>query len=186
MENISKVINLKGKKKTKTEKVNTKDWIDPLKTSLPKAPHMKIYSFYGVGIPTENGYYYSNKNKSLKINRRINNSNIKNGVKLTDGDGTVTTISSGYMGLRGWKRKDLNPSQIKCVVREYNHEATLMKGIRGGPKTSDHVDILGNHCLTADILRICCGEGDQIENKIISNLVELCDNVDNDEQTPNK
>ncbi|KAI8076898.1 Lecithin:cholesterol/phospholipid:diacylglycerol acyltransferase [Halteromyces radiatus] len=34
-------------------------WSNPLESRLPKAPSMKIYCLYGVGIPTERTYFYS-------------------------------------------------------------------------------------------------------------------------------
>ncbi|KAI9477974.1 MAG: Lecithin:cholesterol acyltransferase-domain-containing protein [Benjaminiella poitrasii] len=34
-------------------------WSNPLESRLPIAPNMKIYCFYGVGVPTERSYYYA-------------------------------------------------------------------------------------------------------------------------------
>jgi phospholipid:diacylglycerol acyltransferase len=34
-------------------------WSNPLEVRLPNAPNMKIYCFYGVGVPTERSYYYA-------------------------------------------------------------------------------------------------------------------------------
>ncbi|KAI8638539.1 Lecithin:cholesterol acyltransferase-domain-containing protein [Parasitella parasitica] len=34
-------------------------WSNPLESRLPKAPDMKIYCMYGVGVPTERSYYYA-------------------------------------------------------------------------------------------------------------------------------
>ncbi|KAG1460416.1 hypothetical protein G6F46_006173 [Rhizopus delemar] len=43
-------------------KLNDRDptkWSNPLETRLPAAPNMKIYCFYGIGVPTERSYYYA-------------------------------------------------------------------------------------------------------------------------------
>ena len=82
-----------------------------------------------------------------------------NGVVLGDGDGTVPIRSLGLMGVHFWQTTALNPFGVKIVTREYLHEPVSMIFLagRGGPKTSDHVDILGNHEMTFDILRIVSG-----------------------------
>ncbi|KGG51617.1 hypothetical protein DI09_307p10, partial [Mitosporidium daphniae] len=84
---------------------------------------------------------------------------VVNGVILGDGDGTVPLRSLGLMGAHFWKTSRLNPFGVKIVTREYLHEPISMIFLpgRGGPKTSDHVDILGNHEITFDILRIVSG-----------------------------
>ncbi|KAI8875464.1 hypothetical protein K501DRAFT_280347, partial [Backusella circina FSU 941] len=38
-------------------------WSNPLESRLPNAPDMKIYCFYGVGVPTERSYYYAVANE---------------------------------------------------------------------------------------------------------------------------
>ncbi|KAM0685868.1 phospholipid:diacylglycerol acyltransferase, partial [Conglomerata obtusa] len=149
----------------------------PTKTILPHAPDLQIFCLYGIGISTERGYYYTIKNGELRIDRKINNEKTKNGIILCDGDGTVPTFSCGYLGYRGWKNKNLNPSGIKSFVKEYSHEKITM-GLRGGPYSSDHVDILGNYSVIEDILKICCGKRNEIEENIISNLEEMCDKID--------
>ena len=35
-----------------------KEFLNPLKDPLPKAPSMKIYCMYGVGAPAERSYHY--------------------------------------------------------------------------------------------------------------------------------
>ena len=37
-----------------------KYYFNPLQCPLPKAPSMKLYCMYGVGIPTERAYSYIN------------------------------------------------------------------------------------------------------------------------------
>lgn len=38
--------------------LDPRKWVNPLETRLPLAPSLKIYCFYGVGKPTERGYWY--------------------------------------------------------------------------------------------------------------------------------
>lgn len=183
-DNVNSIVELYKNKKSGTKVLNNNDndWIDPLKCKLPNSPSLKIYSCYGIGKPTERGYYYTfTKEGKLKIKTTVKGTNVVNGVKLCDGDGTVPIFSLGYMGFRGWKNSSRNPAGIKTFIREYRHEATYMKGIRGGPKTSEHVDILGNYDLTNDILHICCGVDENIEDQIISNIAELSDQIDANE-----
>ena len=39
-----------------------KEFLNPLKDPLPKAPSMKIYCMYGVGAPAERSYHYQHVN----------------------------------------------------------------------------------------------------------------------------
>lgn len=43
---------------------------------------------------------------------------IVNGVKMGEGDGTVSLLSLGAMCVEGWKRKRWNPAGIKVVTVE--------------------------------------------------------------------
>lgn len=43
---------------------------------------------------------------------------VRNGVKVGEGDGTVSLISLGAMCVEGWKRKNWNPAGIKVVTVE--------------------------------------------------------------------
>jgi phospholipid:diacylglycerol acyltransferase len=43
---------------------------------------------------------------------------IRNGVKLGEGDGTVSILSLGAMCVEGWKRKRWNPARIKVTTVE--------------------------------------------------------------------
>ncbi|EPZ34601.1 Lecithin:cholesterol/phospholipid:diacylglycerol acyltransferase-like protein [Rozella allomycis CSF55] len=161
-----------------------KYWTNPLESKLPLAPSMKISCFYGVNKPTERAFIYQpNEPQNGKNNISIpfivsksfesdNNNPLKyaSGVFLEDGDGTVPVLSNGFMCRHGWKSKLFNPSGVSIHTREYVHEpVSLVSDIRGGPKTSDHVDILGNHHLITDILKIVTGyeiPDDKIHSKI--------------------
>ncbi|GJC77766.1 lecithin:cholesterol acyltransferase [Colletotrichum tofieldiae] len=48
---------------------------------------------------------------------------------------------------------------------------------RGGPKTADHVDILGRQHLNELILRIAAGKGNTISDYVVSNIMEYADKV---------
>lgn len=43
---------------------------------------------------------------------------VRNGVKLGEGDGTVSLLSLGAMCVDGWKRKRWNPAGIKITTVE--------------------------------------------------------------------
>jgi phospholipid:diacylglycerol acyltransferase len=48
---------------------------------------------------------------------------------------------------------------------------------RGGPKTADHVDILGRQNLNELILRVAAGRGDTIKDYRVSNILEYTEKV---------
>jgi phospholipid:diacylglycerol acyltransferase len=116
-------------------------WINPLETRLPLAPNLKIYCFYGIGKPTERGYFYRAETDPLsKLNVTIDttysspNGPVDRGVIMGEGDGTVNLLSSGYMCAKGWKMKRYNPSGAKVKVFEMPHEPDRFSP-RGGPNT---------------------------------------------------
>ena len=43
---------------------------------------------------------------------------VRNGVKLGEGDGTVSLLSLGAMCAEGWRRKRWNPGDVKIVTTE--------------------------------------------------------------------
>lgn len=151
---------------------NEKDprkWVNPLETRLPNAPNLKIFCFYGVGKPTERAYYYrspdqpGNTNLKINIDTTLIEGEIDHGVVMGEGDGTVNLLSTGYMCNRGWHMKRYNPGNSRITVVEMLHEPERFNP-RGGPKTADHVDILGRQNLNELILRIAAGRGDTITN----------------------
>jgi phospholipid:diacylglycerol acyltransferase len=166
-----------------TNENDPRKWVNPLETRLPLAPSLKIYCFYGVGKPTERGYYYrppepgSLTSLNMTIDTALTRgSMVDHGVVMGEGDGTVNLLSMGYMCNKGWKIRRYNPANVKITVVEMEHEPDRFNP-RGGPKTADHVDILGRKNLNEFILRIAAGRGETIENRVISNILEYSEKV---------
>jgi phospholipid:diacylglycerol acyltransferase len=55
---------------------------------------------------------------------------VQNGVKLGEGDGTVSLLSLGAMCVEGWKRKRWNPAGIKITTVEVR---VLIQRLRAEP-----------------------------------------------------
>ena len=188
------------------EKPSSRTWHDPTRTPLPYAPNMKIYCMYGVGIPTERAYNYKRNvdetsagvgraaaasemrdfgdppliHDSTMVNHELN---IEYGVKYTDGDGSVPLLSLGYLCANAWQRKEshLNPSDAIVYTREYKHTAEFVVDdpMRGGPRSADHVDILGNVEMTEDLLRIVSNhEVEKVnQNRIVSDIKRIAQEI---------
>ncbi|KAF7535322.1 hypothetical protein G7Z17_g13218 [Cylindrodendrum hubeiense] len=163
-------------------KKDPRKWINPLETRLPLAPSLKIFCFYGVGKPTERAYYYRSPdqpgltNLNITIDTGYVAGEVDHGVILGEGDGTVNLISTGYMCNQGWHMKRYNPAGVKVTVVEMPHEPDRFNP-RGGPRTADHVDILGRHNLNELLLRVAAGKGDTIMNYVVSNIKEYAAKV---------
>lgn len=112
-------------------------------------------------------FEYSNDASSPKV---------VNGVKMGDGDGTVSLVSLGAMCVEGWKRPRWNPAGIKVKTIELPHRP-IASIPRGGANTSDHVDILGSTGLNEIILKVATGVGEEIEEMIVSNIQEYAKRV---------
>lgn len=156
---------------------DARKWINPLETRLPLAPNLRIYCFYGVGKPTERGYYYRSAEPGLPtrldmtMDTGVTQGNVDHGIVMGEGDGTVNIMSTGYMCNAGWKMKRYNPAGVKITVVEMPHEPERFNP-RGGPNTADHVDILGRQNLNEYILRIAAGKGESIKDHVVSNILE--------------
>lgn len=79
----------------------------------------------------------------------------------------------------GWKKKLYNPAGIKVITREFTHYTSPSPvDIRGGKRTADHVDILGNFQVTKDLLAIVAGrDEDGLEEQIFSKIRDYSANV---------
>ncbi|KAG7131117.1 Phospholipid:diacylglycerol acyltransferase like protein [Verticillium longisporum] len=95
---------------------------------------------------------------------------------MGEGDGTVNLLSTGYMCNRGWDLKRYNPAGAKITVVEMPHEPDRFSP-RGGPKTADHVDILGRQNLNELILRVAAGKGHTITDYVVSDIHKYADQV---------
>jgi phospholipid:diacylglycerol acyltransferase len=108
---------------------------------------------------------------------------VRRGVRYTDGDGSVPLLSLGYLCADAWTRPSsgLNPSDLRVTTREYQHQKEFVVDdpMRGGPRSSEHVDILGNLDMMSDFLRIVTGfEVETVqENRIVSNIREIAARV---------
>jgi len=96
---------------------------------------------------------------------------IKHGVKMGEGDGTVSLLSLGAMCVEGWNRPRWNPAGIKVTTVELPHRP-IPSIPRGGANTSDHVDVLGSTGLNEIILKVATGVGDEIQDSFVSNIKE--------------
>ena len=161
---------LEGKLRRSKSKSST-FWGHALLEPLPLAPHLKIYCFYGVGVPTERSYVFkydaSRDDLHIDTSVTIPEWKVEKGVQYSDGDGTVPLSSLSYMCMEGWKKKKLNPASIEVRTKEYVHDPAKLS-MRGGPKASDHVNILGNYEMILDILEIAGGL--DVEERITTNI----------------
>lgn len=167
-----------------------KTWLNPLEARLPLAPDLKIYCFYGIGKPTERGYFYKESHNPLNpdINITIDtaytsaNGHVDHGVIFGEGDGTVNLLSTGYVCNKAWKPeseggiKRYNPAGAQVTVYEMPHEPDRFSP-RGGPNTGDHVDILGRSSLNDLVLRVAGGRGHEIEERVVSRIKDIADRV---------
>lgn len=174
-----------------------KHWHDPIATTLPMAPSMKLYCLYGVGVPTERSYHYKVDCKKLNhtcsqdlqpidedseeppecpatIDTSVfdDQKDLQYGVRFSDGDGSVPLLSLGYMCKKYKEPSSLhNPSGMRVFIRERQHiaETSLSDPGRGGPLSGEHVDILGNLGVIEDVVRIATGF--EVEEKVNYDII---------------
>lgn len=157
---------------------------------LPNAPNLEIYCMYGTGLETGRNYYFTrDHNASFKYSFRINvnyndiKRNVQNGFGLTyTGDRTVPLLSLGFMCAKGWKNNQrLNPSNITTKIIEYQDggESLYQRAtMRGGKKSGDHIDIMGNHELIKNVLLIATGNGPKyVKQKINSQILKMSEMI---------
>ncbi|KAG8818333.1 hypothetical protein FRC17_010875 [Serendipita sp. 399] len=102
---------------------------------------------------------------------------LKNGVKVGEGDGTVSLLSLGAMCVEGWRRKRWNPGGVKITTHEVAHQPEAYH-IRGGASSGDHIDILGGTPLSEIIGKVATGAGDEVNEQIISDIRKYASRVD--------
>ncbi|KZP19600.1 phospholipid:diacylglycerol acyltransferase [Athelia psychrophila] len=110
---------------------------------------------------------YSDNNVSPKV---------LNGVKMGEGDGTVSLLSLGAMCVEGWKRPRWNPAGINVTTVELPHRP-VPNMPRGGANTSDHVDILGSTGLSEILLKVATGVGHEIQDSFVSDIQEYAKKI---------
>lgn len=169
-----------ARKRDEVERNNDdpRTWSNPLEAALPNAPDMKMYCFYGVGKPTERGYYYEELDNKTEIGLNVSIvANDPNAVVMGPGDGTISLLT--HTMCHRWKQpgSKFNPGGIKVKVVEMAHEPDRMD-IRGGAKTAEHVDILGRAELNELVLKVASGAGDEIKEKIWSPLESWANEMD--------
>ncbi|RKP02736.1 hypothetical protein CXG81DRAFT_10415 [Caulochytrium protostelioides] len=164
-------------------------WANPLLSQLPRFPskRFRIYSFYGLGLDTERAFQYGSRvgvAYAIDVSQHDPATNLTSGVRTAAGDGTVPLLSLGYMPRGGWRHARYNPGGVPVITKEIPHARDLFS-LRGGGRTADHVDILGNTQVLEDILYIAAGKGeervfDQISSEIdgIARNVELPPDLD--------
>lgn len=116
--------------------------------------------------------------RSSFIDSSVNlKSDTEKGVQMGEGDGTVSLLSAGFMCNKGWNIPRYNPSNIKITTYEMLHEVDTFD-LRGGPRTADHVDILGRSELSELILKVVSGRGYEIEQNIVSDILKYIAKID--------
>jgi len=152
-------------------------WANPLAVPLPWAPDLRKYSFYGIGVQTEFSAVFEDTGDEKTTPRYILDvgATADFGFVFGNGDYSVPVHSLGLMCLRGWNDTLRNPSGTRCTTKEFPDEpAPVLSGgfRRGGPKSGDHIDILGNQELLEDVLKVVSGM-EEVQERIVSNLPDI-------------
>jgi len=123
---------------------------------------------------------YTSRLRSSWIDAEYTNENltprVRKGVKIGEGDGTVSLLSMGAMCVEGWKRPRWNPARINITTVELPHRP-VPNMPRGGANTSDHIDILGSTALNEIILKVATGVGHEIEESVVSRVREYAQHI---------
>ncbi|KAK9457668.1 Lecithin:cholesterol acyltransferase-domain-containing protein [Dipodascopsis uninucleata] len=156
-------------------------WVNPLESALPNAPDLKIYCFYGVGKPTERAYLYQEEKakSTIRLNVSIAAAAVDYGdpVVMGEGDGTVSLITHSMCHRWRDPGSKFNPGNSKVTIVEMPHEPERFD-VRGGPKTAEHVDVLGRAELNELVLKVAAGLGHTIEDRFVSKLKDYARNID--------
>ena len=156
----------------------------PLHSKLPNAPKMKIFCFYGVGKSTERSYRYTkdgfgDREYKLDVESDPTKLEWQKGTLSVDGDGSIPLVSLGYACASPWRTKSKNPSSIPIKIREYKHQRKpMIEGGFQGVTEGEHVNIMGNVELIRDVLKVVTGNGDDVAERIASNLHSIVRKID--------
>ena len=74
----------------------------------------------------------------------------------------------------------LNPGGARVVTREVRHaplDALAALDLRGGGQSADHVDLLGNVNVLADIVSLAAGRGDEMQDVWVSDVRAIAGRV---------
>ncbi|CCE63001.1 hypothetical protein TPHA_0D03660 [Tetrapisispora phaffii CBS 4417] len=153
-----------------------KYWTNPLQVPLPNATDMKIYCIYGINNPTERAYIYKEGGDGDSLNMTIDYESA-NPVLFTDGDGTVPLMAHSLCHKWAQGKSPYNPANMSVTIIEIQHQPDRFD-IRGGPKSAEHVDILGSSELNEYVLKIASGLGSTVANKLLSPLKEWVEMID--------
>jgi phospholipid:diacylglycerol acyltransferase len=168
----------KTRKQVEQNEKRPSTWSNPLEAALPNAPDLKIYCFYGVGKDTERAYYYQDEPNPEQTNLNVSIAgNDPDGVLMGQGDGTVSLVT--HTMCHRWKDENskFNPGNAQVKVVEMLHQPDRLD-IRGGAQTAEHVDILGRSELNEMVLKVASGKGNEIEERVISNIDEWVWKID--------
>ncbi|CAI8494660.1 unnamed protein product [Hanseniaspora opuntiae] len=128
---------------------------------------------YGVGNPTERSYVYKHSNATTDppfvVDYEFGGQGGSRSVFLADGDGTLPLITHSMCHKWAEGKSPYNPADVKVKIVELKHEPKKFD-MRGGAKSSEHVDILGSAELNEYLLKIASGKGDEIEERKITDL----------------
>ena len=167
----------------KATKRDRKYWTNPLSLQLPNAPSMRIICYYGVGKPSERAYLYKTDAEgqvdSIDVSIDDPRHNISAGVLMGEGDGTVNLMSLGFACNKLWKQPTHNPAGISVTTRELYHTKEGLLVFRGA-KESDHVNIMGNTEMAADLLKVVSGHGDEDvfgQDRHFSSILDMVEKV---------
>jgi phospholipid:diacylglycerol acyltransferase len=152
-----------------------------------KLASFRVWCAHGVDYKSEVGYFYrvSSENKGNESEEtqflEVDTDAPRSGVQEGNGDATVPLESLAYMCFskkRGWKTVVASESQVKLIqiknpaVGNALESPPLLSStrdrldIRGGDKTGDHVDIMGNSEIILAILQIVSGHEDLVTERI--------------------
>ena len=126
------------------------------------------------------GAYISPTNR----NKGIIKSLPQKGPLSVDGDGSIALGSLGYACASPWRTRSQNPSSIPIKIREYKHQRKpMIEGGFQGVTEGEHVNIMGNVELIRDVLKVVTGNGDDVAERIASNLHSIGRKIDERKRT---